>query len=254
MKRLLILAFIAASCSVQAATETKETPEERNESRLRRTGGFIRVEAKGLFVVFDGQSRISSDVVQKALEEFCKDLKISSVRKTFDKKFSISEAASTIDAAKATAALFVVDDETLPVAIAAPEDHWGVVNVAKLLADDSAAVAKAIRFEKELVRVASIVLGAWSSPMMISVLQPARQLSDIDRFGTTSVGPEAILAMNNYAEKIGFQKERRVTYRAACLQGWAPAPTNEYQKAVWDKVRATPKNPMKIEFDPKKGR
>ena len=34
----------------------------------------------------------------------------------------------------------------------------------------------------------------------------------------------------------------------------APAPTNEFQKAVWDKVHAIPQNPMKIEFDPKKGR
>ena len=45
-----------------------------------------------------------------------------------------------------------------------------------------------------------------------------------------------------------------MTYKEACEEGWAPAPTNEIQKAIWDKVRATPKNPMKIEFDPKKGR
>jgi len=37
-------------------------------------------------------------------------------------------------------------------------------------------------------------------------------------------------------------------------EGWAPAPTNEYQKIVWDKVHAIPQKPMKIEFDPKKGR
>ena len=44
------------------------------------------------------------------------------------------------------------------------------------------------------------------------------------------------------------------TYETACCQGWAPTPTNDLQKAIWDKVHAIPATPMKIEFDPKKGR
>ena len=52
----------------------------------------------------------------------------------------------------------------------------------------------------------------------------------------------------------GVTPQEMSTYKKACQEGWAPAPTNEYQKAVWDKVHAAPKNPMKIEFDPKKGR
>ena len=43
-------------------------------------------------------------------------------------------------------------------------------------------------------------------------------------------------------------------YSAAVQEGWAPTPTDTVQKAIWDKVNATPKTPMKIEFDPKKGR
>ena len=64
--------------------------------------------------------------------------------------------------------------------------------------------------------------------------------------------------MINYWQRrlkaLGITKKISATYLDACEQGWAPAPTNEYQKAIWDKVHAAPKNPMKIEFDPKKGR
>ena len=57
-----------------------------------------------------------------------------------------------------------------------------------------------------------------------------------------------------YMEKCGVTPLRIATYRQACREGWAPAPTNDVQKAIWDKVHAIPKSPMKIEFDPKKGR
>ena len=60
--------------------------------------------------------------------------------------------------------------------------------------------------------------------------------------------------MINNAKLMGVAVRRRVSYRKACQEGWAPAPTNDIQKAIWDKVHAVPATPMKIEFDPKKGR
>ena len=42
------------------------------------------------------------------------------------------------------------------------------------------------------------------------------------------------------------------THKKACQEGWAPAPTNDVQKAIWEKVHAIPDKPMTIEFDPKK--
>ena len=44
------------------------------------------------------------------------------------------------------------------------------------------------------------------------------------------------------------------SYRDACHKGWAPPPANDIQQQIWDEIRAIPANPMKIEFDPKKGR
>ena len=58
----------------------------------------------------------------------------------------------------------------------------------------------------------------------------------------------------DYLKNLGVTPAYQRTYKQACIEGWAPNPTNEYQKAIWDRVHAAPKNPMKIEFDPKKGR
>ena len=44
------------------------------------------------------------------------------------------------------------------------------------------------------------------------------------------------------------------TYRQACQEGWAPAPKNDEQKAIWNQVHAIPDKPIKIEFDPKRGK
>ena len=57
-----------------------------------------------------------------------------------------------------------------------------------------------------------------------------------------------------YLAAMNVTPKVRITYKKACEEGWAPAPTNEFQKAIWEKVHAAPKNPMKIKFDPKKGR
>jgi hypothetical protein len=41
---------------------------------------------------------------------------------------------------------------------------------------------------------------------------------------------------------------------AVCQEGWAPPPTNEYQRAIWNDVHKIPEKPMKIDFDPAKGK
>ena len=43
-----------------------------------------------------------------------------------------------------------------------------------------------------------------------------------------------------------------VSYQDACEMGVAPAPTNDVQKAIWDKVHAMPTEPIKIKPEEKK--
>ena len=47
-------------------------------------------------------------------------------------------------------------------------------------------------------------------------------------------------------------REARVPYLVAVQEGWAPQPTNDVQKAIWDKVHALPTEPIKIKPEEKK--
>ena len=49
---------------------------------------------------------------------------------------------------------------------------------------------------------------------------------------------EPFMSMRDCFPKMGISPYRRVTYKMAVKEGWAPAPTNDYQKAIWDKVKA----------------
>ena len=81
----------------------------------------------------------------------------------------------------------------------------------------------------------------------------AVRIEDLDAVGEFTPG-DVIMRELDYLNACGVTGERWVTYKKACQQGWAPAPTNNIQQAIWNRVHAAPKNPMKIEFDPKKGR
>ena len=43
--------------------------------------------------------------------------------------------------------------------------------------------------------------------------------------------------MNKFFAKYGAGRSRRYTYRQACIEGWAPAPTNDYQRAIFEAVK-----------------
>ena len=85
-------------------------------------------------------------------------------------------------------------------------------------------------------------------------MQTVLKSTDLDKLLTDGFTFDMASSINENLQAMGIFPMRKITYVKACQEGWAPAPTNEYQKAIWDRVHSAPKNPMKIEFDPKKGR
>lgn len=49
---------------------------------------------------------------------------------------------------------------------------------------------------------------------------------------------ENFITVRKAMQERGIPIARSVTYRQAVKEGWAPAPTNDIQRAVWDKVKA----------------
>ena len=59
------------------------------------------------------------------------------------------------------------------------------------------------------------------------------------------------MRMEPYMAGFGVAPAKLVPYQIACREGWAPPPTNDVQKAVWEKVHSIPDKPLTIEYDPK---
>jgi hypothetical protein len=72
-----------------------------------------------------------------------------------------------------------------------------------------------------------------------TVLKP----EDLDSLTADMANPETCAQVGRGAGRLGLGRVQKMTYRRACAEGWAPAPTNEYQKAVWDAVKARKAKP-----------
>ena len=128
-----------------------------------------------------------------------------------------------------------------------PEDFKATVNVKALASDGAAPDVVASRLQKEVSRAALYLMG--SGCALGDVTRPIRGLKELDGITFPSAQPETLTHLN--AKNVaGVQLVRFASYAQACQEGWAPAPTNDIQKAIWEKVHAPPTKPMKITFDP----
>ena len=150
--------------------------------------------------------------------------------------------------------VFVVADKTLPPMLIAPEERWALVNVAKLkegLAADAAGNALyRVRVRGELQRAFCYVAGSGSSQYKDNLMN-VTELPQLDTSNPETMVFDAATRCRQYLSTVGVTHPVLVSYQKACQQGWAPKPTNDVQKAIWDKVHAIPTKPIKIEFDPK---
>ena len=255
MKTVKLVAFaVLAWTAVSAFADggvvpAGETPEQRY---YRRRGGDIeRPDSfKGRVVFVDTQSRVAFTNVVLAAST----LKDATECNICAEKSSAGKPEGFLKSMNAAVVVVLVDDETTPAMLVAPEDHWGVVNVARLVDDLPTQKAKdrfiGSRTTKELIRAFSLLCGGGSSQFPGNMMN-ATSLRKLD----TSVDTIPVDMVNYYQEylkTLGVTTRAVTSYKTACKEGWAPAPTNDVQKAIWDKVHAIPSEPIKIKPEAKK--
>ena len=130
-----------------------------------------------------------------------------------------------------------------------PEAFCAVVNVKALAADGASKEVVAERLRKELIRAALFVLGSGYSPSPC-LARPVSNLEELDRLNVPILSPETMTHLKAMP-KLGIHEIRFATYYQACREGWAPAPTNDVQKTIWEQVKADkergPTNPITIQ-------
>lgn len=235
MKRLIVLALIVASIDIFALTDEEE-------------GGYMVVWPKdhGTFFVVNAQSKVPESVFQVPVNIFNGEFR-------FDFKL-VSGTAPDIRAVKselaklgAKGAIWIVDDPELPLCLGACENGWGFVNVAELVLDNPSPEKLASRATKLFNRTFANIHGVGVSDRVPHcVMETAVGVEGLDRLVCSELSPEPFPKISAYMNKMGYKSGHRGTYYDGCEGGWAPLPTNDIQRAIWEKVHKLPTNPMKI--------
>ena len=277
MNRTIVFAAVAATCglSLMAAgtnavkkaskaslreklAEMTPAEQEAFKSRMamKRFGGWIVKPGTGAgqIAYVNATKRVDDAFLGKALLDLEDLLQCKFLAQKTDAVITLENVARETVRTKAAAAIFLVESDVMPSLLVAPESDWAIVNVTPLAKDGPDEAKFRMRLEKEIWRAFGFLCGAAYSNSQSCVMNPVEDIEDLDLLRGKYICPEPQVSIRKQLTKIGVKPYYRTTYLAACREGWAPQPTNEFQKAIWEKAHALPKNPMKIEFDPKKGK
>ena len=238
-----IICTLSLLLSLTSVAAQKMTAEERESLIQQKVGGFIELEAKGSIVVINCQQYFDINNITNSISLARKNLQ--STINVVEGKFSVETAKREVSSRNGTAGVFIVDEPSLPMSLVSLEETWGMVNIAKLREGTSADVL-AKRASKEFNRVLATVFGGGLSSQKSSIMRPMTKASDLDRVVNVWIPFDTMNVMFNALPEYGITHRKRIPYIKACQEGWAPAPTNEYQQAIWDKVHAMPTEPIKI--------
>lgn len=270
MKKVLfsVVSLIVAVSSanlVPDMTPRMETPKDpkKAEIMMKRFGGYVNTKMPGKVLVLADARQSGSSFVEVA-EEVQRSSEIPCEYRKIEKSadaFPVKAAMAVVADKNVGAAVYVFDGEKdFPVLTVMPEKKIALLNSTPL--KDGADEKKfSERIRKELWRAASYVAGGANSGNPYCVMKNVFDVSDLDSLESLMSCPIVTGRMRDSIPDFGFGRFRRMTYREACRVGCAPAPVNEYQKRIAERVAKEkaealkePTKPIKIKFDPKKGR
>ena len=265
MKRTILVAMVLTAQMVAFAAEkstaTLESQAAKREALMQKiyakTGGMLdRPHSKtGKFAFINMQTLVPSEDMKEPVATMIRVLRhdITLESPTGYNGFAIQSIPEYLRKQQVKGAIFLVEDDVLPSVLIAPETGWGVINVKFLNSDSPDPLLLAQRVRREMWRTFAMVNGGANTRMGKCVLQTVLSLKDIDALGAEAFCPEPVNQILEHLDALGVVKYQRATYAKACEEGWAPAPTNEYQQVIWDSYHASPTEPMKIKFDPARG-
>ena len=231
-------------CAILAvlASSAVSAEDQDEKAQLAKEGGLIQKPYRGKYIVIvNNQNRIAADDFFSPGD---------SIEDIFNFPVKVVGKGGKIE--NAGVIVQVNDNATAPALLVAPEANWAGVNVAALATDKPSAEILKSRVQKEVMRAYLYAAGVANSEIQPCLMRPVRNARDLDKCAVKQPGPSAVGPVMNTASQLGIFEKTVMTYKEACQQGWAPAPTNDVQKAIWDKVHAIPDKPLTIEFDPKK--
>ena len=236
MKRLVLSAVASCAAALAYAAEPADL------------GGNLEIWPKdhGTFLFVNTQPVVPTTPFVRIVKRLSDDFNID-IRLISGDTPDLRAVPTRLAELNAKGAIWIVNEPMLPLVLAACENGWGILNVAPILAD----APSQEKIDGRIVRVANrlfaYIHGAYDSTMMPQcVLKEAHGIDGIDALICRDYSPEAFSKVSSFLAGAGYRQARRGTYYDACEEGWAPAPTNDVQKAIWDKVHQMPTKPIRI--------
>ena len=222
----------------------RNLPQDQKDAMVRaktirhklKTGGTVRdvKSQKGRVAILNAQKQVDGASIAKRAETMADFLKVKIEAKDFEGKITLGDADRVYAAEKAEACVFIVDDPGLPVPILnAPERKWALLNVAALTADKPDKVTLKMRTLKEMWRAVGYMM-SFNSPAPACVLKGAYSLAEIDKLAEMPASTSLPALWGNMS-RIGINTWRWYPYFRALEEGWAPMPTNIYQRAAYER-------------------
>ena len=231
---------------------TVEQIKARDERVLKKTGGFIHLAAEGpQTLLVDARAKPTATLDEVArVYKLATHLDAQVAKEPRGEAAPLAFARAKMAAARPLMLVAVVDGcADLPALSVFPEERVGIVN-ADPLGGGGDPAAPELRVTKEVWRAMAFVGGLGFSPAENDCMQPIYTLEELDANRYPFVQPMNMARMYRMWKAFGVKKERRIPYRVAVQEGWAKPPTNDYQRAVWEQVKADkergPTNPITI--------
>lgn len=243
----ILISGVAIAENVQSGGKHQMTSSEAKArmelSMMKRFGGRIRQpnSEKGCVIFVNQQKLVDVSVVDSVIAEWAKKYHVT-----------IKSSETDVNSGQGTIVIRIEDIDRKEPLILAPENFWASINVRSLAKDNPPAAILKNRVEKELKRAYAFVNGGTCGSEPGGLCGTVASLSDLDAIQAKLYTPDVEVRLLNNQASVGVEPYRVVKYIDACQEGWAPAPTNEYQKAIWDQVHQLPSEPIKIKPETKK--
>ena len=227
----------AAFCSTQ-----------KDNDYIAKCGGELLLRGKGWLSVIDCRSNPAHEDYVIGEKKVRLTFAIE-IRHIAGSSFSVTNAHNLLHRYGGNVAVFIIDDPSLPMSLSAPEDRWAMLNVAQIKSDKPDVKKFQHRISILFTRQCCRVLGSDEAKGTDTCFHTILKVADIDAITSFDLpmGPE--LAIPETLEPRGIEAIQWGTYQDACELGIAPKPTNDIQRAIWEKVHAPPSKPIKITYD-----
>lgn len=223
---------------VKAVKVTPYPASKMNEFN-KMTGGLVDPPANAkVLLILDARQEDVPELkrLTEATEELA-EVAVDTQKITLDDKACPQKVAFDAKTGKAGAVILIYERDGAPVLSAFPEDGVVLLNVLPLVADNPNRKWRIRRSVTEYWRSIAFALGGYGMPTQLcNSMQPIFSLKDYETLRGAGLQPVQFSQIQSSKWKLGITGRNPVPYSTACREGWAPAPTNDVQRAIYEKT------------------